>query len=205
MAWTVGLGPGAFDNEERVVVASPFSLHRYENWNGGTGDNSEDKDCVYIDGSTNTWFFGDCLASKPYVCEQTNACPAEAYPCYHQPDQKLDWCEPLMLTDSQCQHAGIMPMMPFVSMSYVYYLHGIVSGPDAPLALALVFPSPCYGSPLTYHTVVHQYSKLVLGLGTGIAFGKGGMRGPGISPVGARAEAKGRGVDARVEAPPQVS
>ena len=44
-------------------------------------------------------------------------------------------------------------------MSYVYYLHGIVSGPDAPLALALVFPSPCYGSPLTYHTVVHQYSK----------------------------------------------
>ena len=76
-----------------------------------------------------TWSFDNCEETKPYVCEQTNACPAEAYPCYHQPDQKLDWCAPLKLTDSQCQYTNTESMMPFVSIGYVNYLHSIVSGP----------------------------------------------------------------------------
>ena len=86
-------------------------------------------------------------------------------------------------------------MLPYVSIGYVNYVHGIVSGPDAPLALALVFPSPCYGSALTYHTVVHQYSKTVLSLHTKLAHQYGG-RGVALSPVGACAASHSLGARA---------
>ena len=74
----------------------------------------------------------------------------------------------------------------------MHYLHRVVSGPDAPLSLSLVFPSPCSAdSPLTYHTTVHQYSKLVLGAQEMVAeLIQGRYRGDGITPVGARAASR---------------
>ena len=78
-----------------------------------------------------SWSFDDCAEEKYYVCEQTNACPSHAYPCYHQPDANLDWCQPLLLTDAECQNEGTPPMMPSMAIGYMNYIFRVVVGPSA--------------------------------------------------------------------------
>ena len=106
------------------------------------------------------------------------------YPCYHQPDTLLDWCEPMRLTDSDCETWGFSPRMPWVAVGYAYFLHGLLTGATPPSTVALTIPSPCtVGATRSFETRFHVFSKLEIGA-RHHAGGVFGGRLPGESPIG---------------------
>jgi len=139
-----------------------------------------------------TWFFDDCDVRKDYVCEQTNSCPDMAYPCYHQPDALLDWCEPMVLTDAVCESEGLAPRLPSMSLGYAYYLYNTITDPDAPTSITLTVPSPCaIGKLRSFETKFHEYTTLIFSTEpvsslyyVGGDDGGGDVDGPGVGPLG---------------------
>ena len=113
------------------------------------------------------WKFARCddtsaSKKKHYVCEQTNACPDYTFPCFHQPDGLLDWCEPMKITDAVCDHLGQEPRIPELAVGYAHYLYTLSTGASPPSSVSLTVPSACeMGKLRSFETKFHEYQALV--------------------------------------------
>ena len=141
------------------------------------------------------WKFAECDdpgVKKLFVCEKPVACPDQAYPCYYQPDNDLDWCNLLELTDPVCENNGF-PAMPSFSVGYMYYLHRAYHGPS-PASQMITLSMPCAAAdgqsyPVTFFKA---HMLFVDGVGTNMADGLG----DGETPIGVRTPLTATGSDA---------
>ena len=123
--------------------------------------------------------------------------PRCRYPCFYQPDAKLDWCRPVLLTDAVCESLDRDPTLPALSIGYVHLLHGLATAANSPPTLSLAFPSPCaLGAVRAYETRFHEYNKLVINTDYDpeAFFGKSAI---GSSPIGFRSPLMETGTLAR--------
>mmetsp|Transcript_15281 Transcript_15281/g.45703 ORF Transcript_15281/g.45703 Transcript_15281/m.45703 type:complete len:364 (+) Transcript_15281:685-1776(+) len=140
------------------------------------------------------WKFAECDdpgVKKLFVCEKPVACPDQAYPCYYQPDNDLDWCNLLELTDPVCENNGF-PAMPSFSVGYMYYLHRAYHGPS-PASQMVTLSLPCDAAGARSYPITFFNSNMLLVDGVGRSFSlEGGWR-DDQTPIGVKTPLTAKG------------
>ena len=193
--WTIGR---CTENGGYVADGYAATFKQKSTCEASTHDNHETKDCVSVRASRNVdgnkasseqwlfsdWRFDSCAQKKYPLCEMTNACPEMSFPCYYQPDNILDWCEPLKLTDVVCENLGRDSHVPPMALGYLYYLHQTFTAPTPPATLMLTLASPCDVSGARTFPVKMYSSDLLLIEGYGSKFGIDSDWAEGATPIG---------------------
>ena len=149
----------------------------------------------YAEWQYGIWKFEECAEAdkrKGYVCEKEVACPREeahAYPCYHQPDNDLDWCSPLVISDTTCETLWsgdqlVEPGPPSMSLGYMHYLHTKFNDANPATVQMLALNAACDPNGAKAYPVTMFSSRILLLASAATPFTLSSGWSDGQTPIG---------------------